>query len=59
MGINPETIMAAVGKYYGIEPEEMKGRGQRYTVVGGIAGSLAGAAVRKSIDSACKYSGAC
>ena len=31
MGISPETIMAAVGKYYGIKPEEMKGRGQRYT----------------------------
>jgi hypothetical protein len=31
MGISPEAIMAAVGKYYDIEPEEMKGRGQRYT----------------------------
>ena len=30
-GIRPEAIMAAVGKYYGIEPEEMKGREQRYT----------------------------
>ena len=31
MGISPEAIMAAVGKYYDIEPQEMKGRGQRYT----------------------------
>jgi putative transposase len=31
IGISPEAIMAAVGKYYDIEPEEMKGRGQRYT----------------------------
>jgi hypothetical protein len=26
MGISPEAIMAAVGKYYDIEPQEMKGR---------------------------------
>ena len=31
IGISPEAIMAVVGKYYDIEPEEMKGRGQRYT----------------------------
>ena len=31
VGIKPEVIMAAVGKYYGIKPEEMKSRGQRYT----------------------------
>ena len=31
MGISPEAIMAAVGEYYDIEPQEMKGRGQRYT----------------------------
>jgi hypothetical protein len=31
IGISPEAIMAAVGEYYDIEPEEMKGRGQRYT----------------------------
>jgi putative transposase len=31
IGISPEAIMAMVGKYYGIEPEEMKDRGQRYT----------------------------
>ncbi len=31
VGIKPEAIMAAVGKYYGIKPEEMKERGWRYT----------------------------
>ena len=31
VGIKPEAIMTAVGKYYGIKPEEMKGRGWRYT----------------------------
>ena len=31
VGVKPEVIMAAVGKYYGIEPEAMKGRGRRYT----------------------------
>jgi REP-associated tyrosine transposase len=31
VGVKPEAIMAAVGKYYGIKPEEMKGRGWRYT----------------------------
>jgi chromosomal replication initiation ATPase DnaA len=31
VGIKPEAIMAAVGKYYGIKPQEMKGRGWRYT----------------------------
>jgi hypothetical protein len=31
VGIKPETIMAAVGKYYGIKPEKMKERGLRYT----------------------------
>ena len=31
VGVKPEVIMAAVGKYYGIKPEEMKGRGRRYT----------------------------
>jgi chromosomal replication initiation ATPase DnaA len=31
MGINPESIMVAVGKYSGIKPDDMKGRGQRYT----------------------------
>lgn len=31
VGVKPEAIMAAVGKYYGIKPEEMKARGWRYT----------------------------
>src|SRR5215472_13385392 len=31
VGVKPEAIMAAVGKYYGIKPEEIKGRGWRYT----------------------------
>src|SRR5215470_18236569 len=31
VGVKPEAIMAAVGKYYGIKPEELKGRGWRYT----------------------------
>ena len=31
VGIKPEAIMTAVGKYYGIKPEEMKERGWRYT----------------------------
>jgi REP-associated tyrosine transposase len=31
VGIKPEAIMAAVGKYYGMKREELKGRGQRYT----------------------------
>ena len=30
-GIKPEAIMVAVARYYGIKPEELKGRGQRYT----------------------------
>jgi chromosomal replication initiation ATPase DnaA len=29
--VKPEAIMAAVGKYYGIIPEQMKGRGWRHT----------------------------
>ncbi len=29
--IEHEAIIAAVGKYYGIKAEEMKGRGWRYT----------------------------
>ena len=40
MGISPEAIMAAVGKYYGIEPEDMKGRGQRYTESRDVASYL-------------------
>src|SRR6266498_5545404 len=32
VGIKPEVIMTAVGKYYGINPQEMKGRGWRYPV---------------------------
>ncbi|MGH7874079.1 MAG: helix-turn-helix domain-containing protein [Candidatus Binatia bacterium] len=31
MGIRAEAIMAAVGKYYDIEPQKMKERGRRYT----------------------------
>jgi len=31
VGIKAEAIMAAVGKYYDIKPEEMKGRGWLYT----------------------------
>ena len=31
VGIKAEAIMTAVGKYYGIKPEEMKERGWRYT----------------------------
>ena len=38
--VKPETIMAAVGKYYGIIPEEMKGRGWRYTKPRYMASSL-------------------
>jgi hypothetical protein len=31
VGIKSEAITAAVAKYYGIKPEEMKGRGWQYT----------------------------
>jgi hypothetical protein len=31
VGHKPEAIMVAVGKYYDIRAEEIKGRGQRYT----------------------------
>jgi putative transposase len=31
VGAKPEAIMAVVGKYYRIRPEEIKGRGWRYT----------------------------
>ena len=30
-GLKPEAILKAVGKYYGIRAEELKGRGWRYT----------------------------
>ncbi|MBI2089155.1 MAG: transposase [Deltaproteobacteria bacterium] len=31
VGVKPEALVAAVGTYYGIEPEELKRRGWRYT----------------------------
>ena len=31
MGLKPESILAAVGKHYGIKADEIKGRGWRYT----------------------------
>ncbi len=36
----PEAILAAVGKYYGIRAEEIKGRGRRYTEARYVASYL-------------------
>ena len=40
VGHKPEAIMAAVGKYYGIRAEEIKGRGWRYTEARYVASYL-------------------
>ena len=40
VGHKPEAILAAVGKYYGIRVEEIKGRGWRYTEARYVASYL-------------------